>query len=479
MERDLGRRTLDETSPNESADSPGLGIVHDRDGGLWSPEVSSHKFSAGLTFTSVAEEARVSSSGGGGLLVGPRKVDVCLVNLDKAPGDGVNPGGVSRITGGFELDQSLDVASEGQKRERRVILDTQQPMNGAGFEQPMSGAQRERAADERQLNKDALDTVSERAQVNVAKSCLQPGVEVGRKEASGTCHMTTDGLEPVSDGAMSRGDSANPNDEVPNTSAAAEQFGAACDDIPTDQHAWTEEQFRSRVTQTLEGYGDLNEEQRVQMTELLLKHRHLWISKNLGAVDFVYDVEVPDHVNPIKMRDARRSVKDNEIIKAEVDKLLAGGYIEPANSPWSARLVLVPKPDGTTRVCVDYRQLNKVTLTDAYPTPRTDHVIEKLGGFKYFTSMDCEKGYYQVRLSDKAKPKTAFTCATGQYQWVRMPFGLKNAPAVFQRLMDFVLAGLSWQCCMVFLDDVVVFSKTWEDHLRDLIKSSRVLPMPE
>jgi hypothetical protein len=128
------------------------------------------------------------------------------------------------------------------------------------------------------------------------------------------------------------------------------------------------------------------------------------------------------------MRDARRSVKDNEIIKAEVDKLLAGGYIEPANSPWSARLVLVPKPDGTTRVCVDYRQLNKVTLTDAYPTPRTDHVIEKLGGFKYFTSMDCEKGYYQVRLSDKAKPKTAFTCATGQYQWVRMPFGLKNAP---------------------------------------------------
>jgi len=170
MESDLGRRTQNETSPKESADSSGLGIVHNHEGGLWSPEVSSHKFSAGLTFTSVAEEARVSSSGGGGLLVGPRKVDVSVVNLDEATGDEVNPGGVSQITGGFELDQSLDVAAEGQMSVRRVILDTQQPKNGAEFEQPMNGARRERAAVERQLTEDAVDTASKGARMSEAES---------------------------------------------------------------------------------------------------------------------------------------------------------------------------------------------------------------------------------------------------------------------------------------------------------------------
>ena len=123
--------------------------------------------------------------------------------------------------------------------------------------------------------------------------------------------------------------------------------------------------------------------------------------------------------------------------------MLSKGVIEPAKSPWAARLVLVPKQDGTTRVCVDYRKLNSVTIPDAYPTPRVDHVMERLSGNGYFSTMDCEKGYYQVKLSERAKKMAAFVCPMGQFQWTCMPFGLRNAPAVFQRLMDLVLTGLT------------------------------------
>jgi hypothetical protein len=129
---------------------------------------------------------------------------------------------------------------------------------------------------------------------------------------------------------------------------------------------------------------------------------------------------------------------------------------------------LVTKKDGSVRVCVDYRRLNDATVTDAYPTPRVDNVIQALDGQVFFTTLDCEKGYYQLKISERTKQITAFTCPMGQFRWTRLPFGLKNAPAIFQRMMDMVLSGLTWRSCMVFFDDVVVFSDAWEKHLIDL-----------
>ena len=236
-----------------------------------------------------------------------------------------------------------------------------------------------------------------------------------------------------------------------------------------DQHEWDELTFRRRVEAALLAQKvALDDKQRDQLLELLVKHKDLWIAKKLGRMDFEYDIEIPSWVNPTKAPDRRWSKKETEQIKSEIDSLLKKDFIEPARSPWASRLVLVTKPDGSTRVCVDYRGVNKVTINDAYPTPRIEHILEKLNGNVFFSTFDCEKGYYQVGLSERTKNVSAFVCPFGQFRWTKMPFGLKNAPAVFQRLMDLILTGLSWECCMVFFDDIVVFSKTWEDHVRDL-----------
>ena len=236
-----------------------------------------------------------------------------------------------------------------------------------------------------------------------------------------------------------------------------------------DQHEWDEHTFRNRVEASLLAQKvNLGDNQRDQLLQLLVKHKDLWIAKKLGRMDFEYDIEIESWTNPTKAHDRRWSKAETEQIKAEIDSLLAKDFIEPARSPWASRLVLVTKPDGSTRVCVDYRGVNKVTITDAYPTPRIEHILEKLSGNVFFSTFDCEKGYYQVGLTERTKNVSAFVCPFGQYRWTKMPFGLKNAPAVFQRLMDLILTGLSWECCMVFFDDIVVFSKSWEDHVRDL-----------
>ena len=234
------------------------------------------------------------------------------------------------------------------------------------------------------------------------------------------------------------------------------------------QRQWDDKIFTQRVIEILQVNNGLSDEQRDQLLAIMLKHKRLWISGELGQMDYVYDIEVQPWQPPVKQGDRRWSPGDIGLIRKEIGSLLEGGFIEPAKSPWASRLVLVPKKDGSVRVCVDYRQLNDVTITDAYPTPRVSHVIENLGRMMFFTCLDCEKGYYQIRLSEKTKDISAFICPMGQFRWTRMPFGFKNAPAVFQRLMDLILSGLSWECCMVFFDDVIVFSATWDAHMKDL-----------
>ena len=126
------------------------------------------------------------------------------------------------------------------------------------------------------------------------------------------------------------------------------------------------------------------------------------------------------------------------------------------------------KKDGTLRYCIDYRKLNAVTRKDNYPLPRIDESLDTLKNARYFTTLDLASGYWQIELTEEAKQKSAFCTTTGLYQFKVMPFGLMNAPATFQRLMERVLAGLQWQICLVYIDDIIIFSHTVEEHLQQL-----------
>ena len=143
-----------------------------------------------------------------------------------------------------------------------------------------------------------------------------------------------------------------------------------------------------------------------------------------------------------------------------VREMLTGGQIEPSDSPWASPVVLVTKKDGSTRFCVDYRRLNSLTVKDAYPLPRIDNYLRLLGNQQWFSTMDLAGGYWQVAMSPEAKRKAAFVTNEGLFQFRVMPFGLCNAPATFERLMDHVLCGMRWFCCLVYLDDVISFGKT-------------------
>ena len=131
--------------------------------------------------------------------------------------------------------------------------------------------------------------------------------------------------------------------------------------------------------------------------------------------------------------------KENEIIKAEIDKGLEAGLIRPSKSPWTSPIVLVKKKDGKTRFCVDYRKLNSVTKKDKYPLPKIEDILNNLGKAQWFTSIDLASGYWQVQVAEEDKEKTAFISKFETYEYNVMPFGLCNAPATFQRLMNTVL----------------------------------------
>ena len=125
--------------------------------------------------------------------------------------------------------------------------------------------------------------------------------------------------------------------------------------------------------------------------------------------------------------------------------------IEPSTSPWASPVVLVRKKNGDVRFCVDYRKLNSVTRKDSYPLPRIDETLEALAGAEWFSSLDLMSGYWQVEMDEASKEKTAFSAGSGLWQFCVMPFGLCNAPATFERLMEQVLAGLPFSACLSHL----------------------------
>ena len=171
---------------------------------------------------------------------------------------------------------------------------------------------------------------------------------------------------------------------------------------------------------------------------------------------------------PIRQPVRRISPNQRQEVQQLLNQMLEGEVIEPSASPWASPIVLVRKKDGSTRFCVNYRKLNDVTRKDAYPLPRIDTTLDTLHGSRLFSMLDVCSGYWQVEVAEEDRPKTAFCTTEGLFQFRVMPFGLCNAPATFQRLMDLVLSGLQWGECLVYLDDVIVLGRTFQEHLRNL-----------
>ena len=146
------------------------------------------------------------------------------------------------------------------------------------------------------------------------------------------------------------------------------------------------------------------------------------------------------------------------------------GTIQESTSPWASRFFLVPQPGREDREVVDYRALNGITKPDLYPLPRIDDTLAMMQGLKYVSTFDGSKGFWQILMSLASRQKTAFITHRGLYEFLCMPFGLKNAPGVFQRMMDSTFAGLKWLICLVYLDDIIVWARSWEEHLERVEK---------
>ena len=146
--------------------------------------------------------------------------------------------------------------------------------------------------------------------------------------------------------------------------------------------------------------------------------------------------------------------------------MLDNDFIEPSQSEWSSPCILVPKPDGTFRMCTNYRKVNSVTKTDTFPIPRIDDCIDNIGQAKYVTKFDLLKGFWQIPLTDRAKEISAFVTPDGLYQYKVMPFGMKNSPATFQRLVNSLISNLAG--CKAYIDDAIIFSEEWERHLQTI-----------
>ena len=171
---------------------------------------------------------------------------------------------------------------------------------------------------------------------------------------------------------------------------------------------------------------------------------------------------------PIRQQSRRLPFHQRGVVKDMIDGMLQQGIIEPSEGAWASPVVLARKKDGSFRFCVDFRRVNDVTKKDVHPLPRIDDALDSLAGAKWFSTLDLACGYWQVEMDPADKEKTSFTTPFGLHQFRVMPFGLTNAPSTFQRLMSLVLSGLCWSTCLVYLDDIIIFSQTVDEHLQRL-----------
>ena len=221
----------------------------------------------------------------------------------------------------------------------------------------------------------------------------------------------------------------------------------------------------------LSGADQWEETNRLKLKELFVKFHHIFTLEDLelGKTDMVKHVIRLNDETPFRERYRQIPPHQYGEVKKHLKEMLEIGAIRKSQSPWASAVVLVHKKDGALRFCIDLHKLNARTIKDAQTLPRIEDSLDSLNGAMIFTSLDLKSGYWQVELDEDSIPYTAFTVGPlGFYECLRMPIGLTNAPATFQRLMENCLGDLHLNWCIIYLDDVIVYSKTPEEHLQRL-----------
>lgn len=227
------------------------------------------------------------------------------------------------------------------------------------------------------------------------------------------------------------------------------------------------------VTIDLSGSVEMKETEKTALVSVLQQHATAFANhpKKVGTTDLVQHRIDTGNTPPIHVPPYRLGPHIDGKIQEMVQDMVADGVIIESASPWSSPVLLVKKKDGSMRFCIDFRRLNAVTKRDVYPLLRIDSTLDALGKASCLSSLDMQSGYWQIALDRRDAEKTAFSTPRGHYEFVVMPFGLTNAPATFQRLMDSILRDFQ-SFCLVYIDDIIIFSESFEEHLVHL---SRVL----
>ena len=215
---------------------------------------------------------------------------------------------------------------------------------------------------------------------------------------------------------------------------------------------------------------------RKRVIEMLETHQDMWTSGRLCEISATeHRIELEPGTKPIRSMQYRHRPAIREKTASEIRKMLDADVIDPASTEWASPIVPFPKKDGFLRFCVDYCRLNGKTVAGDYPLPRIDDCLDSLRDAQMFTALDCHAGYWQAPVAPEDHEKTIFTSYLGTYRYVRTPFGLRNAPATFQRALDIIRSGVRWQTCLIYPGDFIVFSKNTETRLGHVDEVLRLL----